>query len=132
MSDFKLSNNLNVLSVLHLIKGILSLVGAIILIIYFLAIGYFIDYAGSLSDKDIPEYLGIGVAAIGGVFAVFGIFIGILNLIARSNIENRKNRTFVQIVSYINIFSGMLGLALGIFTLIELNRDHVRSLFKEN
>ncbi len=130
MSEFKLSNNLNVISTLHIIKGILSLVGAAVLIIYFLAIGFFIDYAGSLSEQDIPTNLGMGIAAIGIFFAVFGIIIGVLNLIARSKIEQRKSRTFIQIVSYINIFSGVLGLALGIFTLIELNREHVRALFE--
>jgi hypothetical protein len=67
-------------------------------------------------------------------YAIFGgwyVASGILNVISGMFLLGRKNRTFSLIVAGLNCVHIPLGTILGVFTIIVLIRDSVRSLYEE-
>jgi hypothetical protein len=79
------------------------------------------------------------VAAMGWFFAVFGAVgfligcaFGILTIISGRKIAQRKNRTFSFVIAAINCLSLPFGTALGIFTIIVLNRPSVQTLYQDS
>ena len=47
---------------------------------------------------------------------------GIFNFITAGHIINRKNKTSIIVCSVLNCMSGALGLALGVYTIIEVSK----------
>ncbi|HWA84402.1 MAG TPA: hypothetical protein VG820_13250 [Fimbriimonadaceae bacterium] len=75
-------------------------------------------------------------AAMAGVFVfVWGAIIclifalSIVNFLCANWLRDRRNWTGVVVVSALNCLHMPLGTALGVFTLIVVNRPNVRSLF---
>jgi hypothetical protein len=56
----------------------------------------------------------------------------ILNLLAAKRIKERMSYTFILVVGILNCFTGMLGIALGVFSIVELNKPDVKALFQRN
>lgn len=75
-------------------------------------------------------------AVLGGVFVVVGVVImlfaaakAFLCWTAASNISKRVGHTFCFVMACVICLSMPLGTALGIFTIIVLNRPSVKALF---
>lgn len=76
-----------------------------------------------------PPFAG-GMFVIGGLLIVgAGWTIGILSLYAAKCVEARKNWGWVMGSACVNCIQMPLGTALGIFTIIVINRPSVRDLF---
>lgn len=69
------------------------------------------------------------VACIGFLLT---ISLGILNLLASKYIKDVKNYNFIFAIAVVNCLTGVLGILLGVFTLVELTKPEVKSLFNKN
>jgi hypothetical protein len=125
--DQKLPDNLNTFKVLYYIKGALNLC---FLFIPMAWIGIFSNMpTEEFNDPTVPfnvEYFLIGIIAIVVLFALGS---GIGSIMAGNYLGQRKNRTFILVVAILNCFTGVLGIVLGIFTIVEIQKPHVRERF---
>ncbi len=75
---------------------------------------------------------GLFVGIFGSIFFVVATLLvttSVLNCFASRWIEQRKNWTGIIVMAALNCLSIPLGLGLGVFTMIVLNRPSVRSRF---
>ena len=126
------TNNLDTLRILHIVKGILTMLFSFFPLIY-VVIGSFMTSGvipdSSTSGNSSPEEVGIIMIAIGSIFTIIILAIGILSLIAAKFIKEKRNYNFVFVASIICCLGGMLSIALGVFSLIELTKPEVKALF---
>lgn len=132
-------NNLGTLKTLFIIKAILTLLTTLFLAFVFFGLGAFIiqDAAGPgggaqgefVVPDDMPFNPFVLMGSIGLVFVLFSLAMTILTFMAAKYIGERRRHTFIVVVSVLNLISGILGLALGIFALIELHKTNVQPLF---
>jgi cytosine/uracil/thiamine/allantoin permease len=124
------TNNLNTFKILFLIKGILTLCISFIFIVY-AGIGAFV---GSIVEKtnsvnDLPFNPGDIFLIIGAVGFVFSVTIGTLTLLASKYIKELRNYNFIIVIAVINGLSGILGILLAVFYIIEVTKPNVKELF---
>lgn len=55
---------------------------------------------------------------------------GVLNFLAIGRLRRKTGYTFLTVVSAINCVNMPLGMALGVFTLIVINRDEVKRVLQ--
>ncbi|MGB1033230.1 MAG: hypothetical protein ACPGWM_11455, partial [Flavobacteriales bacterium] len=79
-----------------------------------------------------PEELGMVMVVVGVFISLLFVAFGVLQIYASRFIGERKNHTFIFVMAIITCCTGMLGLILGIFSIIELNKPEVKELFNEN
>jgi amino acid transporter len=126
-------NNLNVFRILFLIKGILTLVFSLFFVAYaafgtvFMNMEEF-SHHGSSPDFN-PGYIFMIFGAIGFIIC---IVMGILQLMASKYIKELRKRDFIMVVAILGCLTGILGILLGIFTIIELQKPNVRALFEKS
>lgn len=124
------TNNLNTFRILFIIKGILSLLAAL----FFVGYGFFMNAifnSGTIENTPPVEMSSI-FGIISGIGFVICLIFGIITLIAAKYIGEARNYTFVLIASIMNCLTGILGILLGIFTILEINKPHVKALFDQN
>jgi uncharacterized membrane protein len=67
------------------------------------------------------------------IFGSIGVLIltaiGVLDLLSSKHIRNRTGYNFIFVSSIIGALTGILGILLCIFALIELSKPHVKQLF---
>lgn len=122
-------NNLDTFKILFIIKGILTMLFSL-LPIFYIFLGSFI-FARHSYDQG-PQMVGSIMVIIGVLVFLFIITIGILSLLAGVYLGKRTHYTFIFIIAILNCFTGILGIVLGIFTLIELNKPQVKSQFEKH
>ncbi|PHQ30680.1 hypothetical protein [Leeuwenhoekiella nanhaiensis] len=122
-------NNLNTLKILFIVKAVLNLLAAL----FFAGYGFFVnmiltDVAHGPHDTpfDVTTFVGV-ISGVG--FASF-LILAILTFLAGKYLGETRNHTFILVVSILNFFTGILGILLGIFTLIEINKPHVKPMFE--
>jgi len=127
-----LSNNLNLFKTLFLVKGILTLCFSL----FFVAYAFFGSYIGHVIETNnhndpIPFSLGTFFIVIGSFGFFITVTMGILTLFASKYLKEVKNYNFIFVISILNCLTGILGILLGVFTIIELNKPHVKELFNK-
>lgn len=123
-------NNLNTFKILFIIKGILNLFLALFFLAYAFFGSYFFSEFDAAASRDLEHFNpGWIFIIIGGLGFVFALIFGILTLIAGKYIGLKKNYSFVLVIAILNCLTGLLGILLGVFTIIELNKPHVKELF---
>lgn len=124
------NNNLSTFSTLFLVKGILTLCFSIFFILYG-CIGMIIGESGEWSHEtnSLPFNPGLIFIVIGGVGLLICIVMGILTLMASKYLKEAKNYNFIFVLAILNCLTGILGILLGIFTIIELNKPEIKQLF---
>lgn len=87
------------------------------------------DQLAKVLDVDLQSLITIplGISA----FVLCGGW-GMVNFISGRLIANRRWRIPSMLVAVLNCLTSILGLALGIYTLVILNRPAVRKLYGEN
>ena len=127
-----MTNNLNTFRTLYLVKGILNL----LFVLFFLAygvFGLFIMNGDQFKVDNIGFNPGVLLIVIGCVGAFIAFIFGILTLMVPKYLKETRNYNFILVVAILNCLTGVLGILLGVFTIIELNKPEVRKLFnKEN
>ncbi len=128
-----LTHNLNIFKTLFLVKGILNLLMALFFICYALFGGYIVNMAGSGGDLDNMTFNpAIIFFIIGGVGFVIASVMGVLTLLASKYINEVRNYNFIFVIAILNCLTGILGILLGVFTIIELNKPHIKALFNKS
>ncbi|XLS28642.1 hypothetical protein ACJD0Z_15755 [Flavobacteriaceae bacterium M23B6Z8] len=124
------SNNLNVFRILYLVKGILTLLFCLFFIGY-AAFGLFFTSIPEFSEGDNapPFNPGIIFLIVGGIGFLICLAMGILQLMASKYIKEVRKHDFVMVVAILSCLTGILGILLGVFTIIELQKPHVKKLF---
>ncbi|HKK11366.1 MAG TPA: hypothetical protein VJ945_00935 [Flavobacteriaceae bacterium] len=127
-----MTNNLKTFGILYLIKGILNL----LFVLFFMAyavFGLFLMNSDQFRDDTIGFNPGTLLIGIGSVGACIAFIFGILTLMVPKYLKETRNYNFILVVAVLNCLTGVLGILLGVFTIIELNKPEVRKLFdKEN
>lgn len=129
------TKNLNTYRTLFLIKGILNLIGILFFGIYAM-MGSFFSSAFEQAQRMDPNAPDIPINP-GNIFLVVGItgmiiygLVGTLLLISTKYWSERTNRKFIQVVAGINCLTGILGILLCIFSIIELGKTEVKAVFE--
>ncbi len=128
-----MNNNLNLFGIFFLIKGILNLLFTLFFAAY-VFLGMFVMNVGFHEHGEtLPFNPGWIFMVIGCIGAFFAMVLGVITLLASKYIKEAKNYNFILVVAVLNCLTGVLGILLGVFTIIELNKPEVRTLFnKEN
>lgn len=123
-------NNLNTLRILYLIKGILTLCFSIFFIIYG-CIGFVLGdiFQNNETNIDTPLNFGWVFIIIGSTGLIICTTLGVLTLLTSKYLKKIKNYNFIFAMAIVNCLSGILGITLGIFTLIELSKPEIKKLF---
>ncbi len=127
-----MSNNLNTFRILFLIKGILTLCFSVIFIVY-AVFGVFMGNMAEFSNPSDPLPFNPGhiFLIIGMVGFIFSIAIGILALMASKHLKEISNYNFIIVAAGINGITGILGILLAAFTIIELSKPEIKALFNK-
>ena len=125
-----LPNNLPTFRILYLVKGILMLVFSVFPLLY-AGMGVFIGNIDEFNyGPDAPPFnVGLIFIIIGVFFFIMVIIMGILSILASQYLKEVKNYNFIFVVAVLSCFTGILGILLGVFTIIELNKPHVKEMF---
>lgn len=126
------THNLSTFSTLFLVKGILTFFVSLFFLLYAGMGSFFTSIPEFQDDPNMPFNPGMIFIVVGIIGFVICVVMGILNLIAAKHIKHQRNYTFVFAIAIINCLSGILGILLGVFTIIEINKPHVKALFENN
>lgn len=125
--------NLNTYRILFLIKGIFDLLISLIGLLY-IVIGSFVGDAMRndpfYNDANMPFDPSSLFVTVGVILIVISLVTGIPALIATSKIQKRENRSFIIVAASLNCLTGILGILLCIFTVLELQKPQVKEVFK--
>ncbi len=125
------TDNINTFATLHLVKGILTILLSLFFLLY-IFLGSALMFAPIDNQSDMPFNPGTFIIIIGGFGFLITVILGILTILASKYLRERRNYNFVFAIAIINCISGVLGIILGIFTLIDLNKPHVKAQFDAN
>ena len=124
------NNNLNTFKILYLVNGILSLLGLVFLTLYaFFVLHIFSEVNEAHPDPDMPFNPVVFITVIISIGAFFSLLFSVLSFLASKFIKEQRNYSFIFVVAILNCLTGILGILLGVFTLIELNKPEVKELF---
>lgn len=125
-------NNLDTFKILFLIKGILTLCFSIFFLLY-AGMGAFFTQVieGSNASTPMPFNPGYIFLVIGMVGFAVSVTMGTLAILASKFIKEQRNYTFIFVVAILNSITGILGILLAVFTLIELSKPHIKELFEK-
>ncbi|MBM4235370.1 MAG: hypothetical protein FJ152_02735 [Firmicutes bacterium] len=120
--------NLDLLANLHLILGIFTALMACLPIIY-LAIGIAIFIGATSGGEAAPRIVGLVFIILALVIILAGWVLAVLILIASRKMKKRESITFCVTVAFLECLIMPLGTVLGIFTILNLNKDTTKELF---
>ena len=122
---------LNTFRILFLVYGILTLVFSLVFVMYAGMGLFFHEFIEAEAKGELPFNPGIIFIVAGSIGFIFAITLGILTILASNYIKALKNYQFVFVISILLCLTGILGILLGIFTLIEISKPEIKSLFNE-
>ncbi|MET6991123.1 hypothetical protein [Sediminicola arcticus] len=123
-------HNLSTFRILFLVKGIFTLCFSIFFIIY-ACIGIIIRNTDEWSQEadSFPFNPGLIFIVIGVIGFLISMVMGILTIMTSKYLKEEKNYNFIFVMAILNCLTGVLGILLGVFTLIELTKPEVKQLF---
>ncbi|WP_292892139.1 hypothetical protein [Nonlabens sp.] len=122
------TDNLGAFAALHMVKGILTILFSLFFLLY-IFLGTALTSGSMNHDQNLPFHPGNIFIVIGAVGFVITVSIGLLTLLAGKYIKERRNYNFIFAISIINCITGILGVLLGVFTILDLNKPHVKAQF---
>lgn len=127
--------NLNTFKILFLVKGIfdmLIILGGILYITIGQVMGEVIREDINSSGGHMPFNPAIFFTIIGIILMVIGLATGILAFMASARFGQKRGRTLIIVAAAVNCLTGILGIALCVFSIIEVQKPAVKELFTEN
>ena len=122
--------HLKLLSILHYVWGGLAACGLCFGGLYAIIGGGIMAAATQAQGHDAPPaFVGAIFFLIGGVIALMAGTISVLTILAGRNLARKKRYTFCFVMACISCLSIPLGTALGVFTIIVLQRPAVKAMF---
>jgi ABC-type Fe3+ transport system permease subunit len=125
------SDNMDTIGTLFLVKGILTLIVSLLFVAY-AAMGGFMMQLPMHEAEPMPFHPASIFIVVGMIGFLICVVIGVLTLMAAKYIKQRTHYTFIFVLSIINCMSGVLGILLGVFTIIDMNKPHVKAQFEGN
>ncbi|GLB47855.1 hypothetical protein [Neptunitalea lumnitzerae] len=130
-----IKNNLSTFRTLYLVYAILIGLGTLALVAYGLFFSYFLEGAveaeiqQEMMHNDMPFNPLNVLSIILGVAFLFSLIVCIMNFLASKYIKEQTHYNLIFATAILNFFSGILGILLGVFTIVELNKPDVKHLF---
>ena len=131
------NEHLNLLSLFHLISGILTLVYSALMAVYFGFITLAINIGGKFNevdnalDSEFPFGFMTIFISVMFISLLFAIALGIAKIFSSKFLKQRKNRTFCIVISCLECFSIPYGALLGVLSIIVLNRSSVKNIYHD-
>lgn len=126
-------SDLNQLAIFHYVLGGLGAFFSLFALIY-VAMGVAMLVAPDamdMSDADAPpEFVGGVLVAIGGIAFLLGEIGSICLIISGKKLKKQTGYTFSFVMACLICLNMPLGTILGIFTIMVLQRDSVKALYK--
>ncbi len=125
-----MDNHVNVVSLLHIIAGVLGLIGGLVLVLVFGGASLIIGFNAPLSDAMIAVPI---VAGVGLLVTTLSVLCPVLGLIAGFGLQKRANwaRLLCVVVSILYLpVHFPLGAALGIYSLWVMFSKETDILFQ--
>lgn len=126
--------NLNTFRILFLIKGILDLLLIFVGLIYVMVgsfAGQVIEHDMARTGQHMPVNPGSFFMVIGVVLISLALITGIPALMASAKFQRREGRTFIIVAAALNCLTGILGIILCIFTVLELQKPEVKEILND-
>lgn len=126
--------HINLLVVLHYVMAGLTALGACVPIVH-LALGLTMVsevFPVANDNSKFSTTLGWFFVIIASVAIVFGMALAICILLAGRNLQKRTGHTFCFVVACIMCLIFPVGTALGVFSIMVLNRPTVKALFSKD
>jgi hypothetical protein len=135
-TNYQTTHNLDLLRILYIVKACFNFLGALFFAGYAVFGSLFFNMMGDVPSANhsepFPSPLSWIFILIGAIGMIICLVYGILTLLAAKRIKERRSYTFILVVGILNCFTGMLGIALGVFSIVELNKPDVKALFQRN
>ena len=126
------TEHLRLLSLFYYIRGGIGVLFSCIFIFYiFMGVVFATAAASSHAPNAPPAFFGLLFVAIGGTALILGWTIGGLTIYAGHCLAQRKHRIFCMVIAAISCIFVPYGTALGVFTLIVLQRPAVARMFDQ-
>ena len=123
--------HLKLLSILHYVWGGLTACGLCFGGLYAVIGGGIMAAAAQAHGQNAPPaFVGMIFFLIGGIIALLAGTISVLTILAGRNLARRKKYTFCFVMACISCLSVPLGTALGVFTIVVLQRPTVKAMFQ--
>jgi len=124
---------LNLLSVFHYVVGGLTCLFACFPLIY-IGIGIFMlvspaAFNDGHSREHVPPAVGILFVVLGSVFFLIGLTIGVLIIMSGRHLARRTRYMFAFVTACVECIFMPFGTILGVFTILVLSRESVKTLF---
>lgn len=122
-TPYSLPNNLSTLRGFYIVKAVFCFLATFFGLIFIL-----------IGAKEIATDFSEGIKGItiGILFTLVAITLGVLYCYMAKFLSETKKYQFVYVMAIISCFGTVLGILLGVFTIIELNKPHVKALFLKN
>lgn len=120
--------HLKILSILYYVWGGLTLCLSCLGLLY-VVIGVVAVIAGSQHQNGPPAFVGGMFIVLGGLFVLLGGTVGGLNIWVGRCLAQRKRYMLCFVMACIACLSVPLGTALGVFSIIVLQRPAVKAMF---
>lgn len=124
--------HLELLSIFHyVVGGVLALFSCMFFLHVFMGIAMLTgSFFGETSGEIPPPFMGWMFVIMGSVFILMGWTMAICIIIAGKKLKARKSRLYCMVIAGIECMFTPFGTVLGVFTLIELNKESTRALFE--
>ena len=127
------SEHLRLLSIFHYVVAALAALFSFFPLLYVGMGAFFIFAAHHATPKPgehpPPEFVGWLLVVMGSLFFLIGLVLATCILIAGRSLSKRKRYWFAFVVACVECIFMPFGTALGVFTIIVLSRESVKSLF---
>lgn len=134
MTMKKLPGNLHTFKILFLVQGILTLLFSLFFLFYAIMgsalSGVFNEQQSISGRNDMPFNPANIIIMIGIIGFIITVTIGSLTIVASQRMQQLRSYTFIFVMSIVNCLTGLLGILLCIFTLIEISKPHVKGKFE--
>ncbi len=121
--------HLNLLALFHYIFAGMTALFACLPVIH-LVFGIAIMTGAFDGKEPPPAFMGLIFVIIGSALILLGWTMAVLILIAGRRLKQRRWPTFCLVIAALECLAMPLGTVLGIFTILVLQRDSVKTLFQ--
>ncbi|MGB0166437.1 MAG: hypothetical protein ACPF8V_06240 [Luteibaculum sp.] len=119
-----MQHQLNTFRILFIIKGVFNLLISLLPLLY-----YFLGKFLFPLDQGTPDFMR-AIFIYGGSIGFFICFgLAVCTFVASNFLQLQKGYYFIMVVAIVNAFTGVLGILLCIFTLIEITNPETKKLF---
>jgi len=125
-------DNLRLLRIGYFISAGLTLIGAMIVLVYTIFLSFvFAQVAKTSVNAGFPPFIGRLVGALGVVLVLVLIGLAVLKFLAGQQLKKRRSRIFCMVIAGIECLSIPYGTFLGVCTFIVLLRPTVERSFED-